>query len=68
MSLKTHFVHCFELSASSLFTSVLERSDIDDISIGILIWDMGYRYGIWYVDMVIYHIDMVIMDIDMDMG
>jgi len=34
---------------------------------------MVYRYGIWYIDMVIYHIDMVILDIDMgdeanDMG
>ena len=34
---------------------------------------MCYRFGIWYIDMVIYHIDMVILDIDMgdeanDMG
>jgi hypothetical protein len=26
---------------------------------------MAYRYGIWYIDIVIYHIDMVIRDIDM---
>jgi hypothetical protein len=49
------------------------RSEINEISIGILIWNMGYRYGIWYIDMVIYHIDMVILNIDMgdeanDMG
>jgi hypothetical protein len=24
-----------------------------------------HRYGIWYIDMVIYHIDNVILDIDM---
>ena len=34
---------------------------------------MVYRYGMWYIDMVIYHIDVVILDIDMgdeanDMG
>jgi len=29
---------------------------------------MGYRYGIWYIDMVIHHIDMVILDIDMGYG
>jgi hypothetical protein len=34
---------------------------------------MGYRYGIWYIDIVIHPIDMVILDIDMvildiDMG
>jgi len=23
------------------------------------IWNMCYRYGIWYIDMVIYHIDIV---------
>ena len=49
------------------------RSEINEISIGILIRNMGYRYGIWYIDMVIYHIDMVILNIDMgdeanDMG
>jgi len=49
------------------------RSDINVISIGISIWNMGYRYGTWCIDMVIYHIDMVILDIDMgdeanDMG
>jgi hypothetical protein len=36
------------------------RSDIYGISTRISIWDMGYRYGIWYNDMVICHIDMVI--------
>jgi len=45
-----------------------ERSDINEISIGISIWDMGYRYGVWYIDMVIYPIDMVIRDIDMGYG
>jgi hypothetical protein len=34
------------------------RSDINEISIGISLWDMDYRYGIWYIDMVISHIDM----------
>ena len=41
------------------------RSDVNEISIGISIWDMSYRTGIWYIDMVIYHIDMVILHIDM---
>jgi len=44
------------------------RSDIHEISTGISIWDMGYLYGIWYIDMVIYHIDMIILDIDMGYG
>jgi len=44
------------------------RSDTNEISIGISIWDMGYRFGIPYIDMVIYHIDMVILDIDMAHG
>jgi len=49
------------------------RSDINGISIGCSIWNMGYRFGIRYIDMVIYYIDMVILDIDMgdeanDMG
>jgi len=35
---------------------------------GISIWDMCYRYGIWYIDIVIYHIDMVILDVDMGYG
>ena len=40
---------------------------------GISIWNMGYQFGIQYMDMVIYHIDMVISHIDMgdeanDMG
>jgi hypothetical protein len=35
---------------------------------GTSVWNMGYRYGIWCVDMVIYHIDMVILDIDMGYG
>jgi len=29
---------------------------------------MRYRFGIRYIDMVIYHIDMVILDIDMGYG
>jgi len=29
---------------------------------------MGHRYGIWYIDTIIYHIDMVILDIDMGYG
>jgi hypothetical protein len=41
------------------------RSDINEISIGISMRDMDYRYGIWYIDMVINHIDMVGLDIDM---
>ena len=49
------------------------RSDINEISIGISTWNMGYRFGIRYMDMVIYHIDTVISHIDMgdeanDMG
>jgi len=45
------------------------RSDINEISIGISIWNVIYRYGIGYIDtMVIYHIDMVILDIDMEYG
>ena len=40
-------------------------SDVNRISIGTSIWDMSYRHGIWYIDMVIYHIDMVVLDIDM---
>jgi len=43
-------------------------SDINEISMGTSIWDLGYRYGIWYVAMVIYHIDTVILDIDMGYG
>ena len=31
-------------------------------------WDMEIRFGIRYIDMVIYHIDMVILDIDMGYG
>ena len=49
------------------------RSDINEISMGISIWNMGYQFGIQYMVMVIYHIDMVISHIDMgdeanDMG
>ena len=49
------------------------RSEINEISIGISIWDMCYRFGLQYIDMVIYHIDMVIYHSDMvilniDMG
>jgi hypothetical protein len=44
------------------------RSDINEISIGLSIWNMVYQYGIWYTDTVIYHIDMVILDIDMGHG
>jgi len=44
------------------------RSDINEVSIGLSIWNMGNRYGIWVVDMFIYHIDMVILDIDVGYG
>jgi hypothetical protein len=44
------------------------RSDINEISIGLSIWDMGYRIETLYIDMVIRHIDMVILDIDMGYG
>jgi len=44
------------------------RSDINEISIGISIWSMVCRFGIRYIDMVIYHIDIVILDIDMGYG
>jgi hypothetical protein len=42
------------------------RLHINEISIGISIRDMAYRYGIWYIDMVIYDIDMVILDINVE--
>jgi len=38
------------------------------MSIGISIWDMCYRYEIWYINMVVYHIDMVILDVVMGYG
>jgi len=41
------------------------RADSNGISIGSSIWNMGHRFEIRYVDMVIYRIDMVILDIDM---
>jgi hypothetical protein len=34
------------------------RPDINEISIGISIWDMYYRFGLQYIDMVILDIDM----------
>jgi hypothetical protein len=40
-------------------------SDINEISIWVSIWNVGYRCGMRYIDMVIHHIDMVILDIDM---
>ena len=42
--------------------------DINEISIGNSIWDICYRYGVWYIDKAIYHIDMVILDIDIRYG
>jgi len=39
-----------------------DRQSYNGISVGISIWDMGYRYGI------LYHIDMVILDIDVGYG
>jgi hypothetical protein len=44
------------------------RSNINEISIGISVCDMGYRCWMWNIDMVIYHLDMVIRDIDMGYG
>jgi len=44
------------------------RSDINQISMGISIWDTGYRYEMGYIDMVIYHIHLVMRDIDMGYG
>jgi len=44
------------------------RSDINGISIVISIWDMGYRYGILVIDIVIHHIDKIILDIDFGYG
>jgi len=35
------------------------RSDTNELSIGISIWNMGYQCWTWYIDMVSYHIDMV---------
>jgi hypothetical protein len=46
----------------------IDMGDVNEISTGILIWNMGYRFGIRYIDMVIYHIDMVFLDIDMAYG
>jgi len=40
------------------------RSDMNEISIGLSVGNMGYRCGLQYVDMVIHHIDMVILGID----
>jgi len=40
-------------------------SDINEISIGVSIWDVGYRYGIWANDMGDDRIDVVILRIDM---
>jgi len=37
------------------------RSDINENPIGLSIWNMVYRFEIWYIDMVIHHIDMVIL-------
>ena len=42
--------------------------DINGKSTWVSIWDMRYRYGIWYIDMVIHHIDMVILDFDIGYG
>ena len=45
------------------------RSDVNEISIGLSIWDMVHRYGILgFIDMIIHHIDMVIPDIHMGIG
>jgi hypothetical protein len=44
------------------------RSDVSEVSIGLSIRNMVYRYVIWYIDMGIYHVDMVIQDIDMGIG
>jgi len=44
------------------------RSDINEISTGMSIWDMGYRHRIRVINMVIHHIDMVILDIDIGYG
>jgi len=44
------------------------RSDINGLSIGISIWNIGYRCGVWYINVVIYHIDLVNLDIDMGYG
>jgi len=42
------------------------RSDINGISVGISIWNMGYRYGIWYINIMgDDDIDMIISCIDM---
>ena len=40
------------------------RSDFNEISI----WDMGYRFGIRYIVMLMYHIDMAVLDIDVGYG
>ena len=40
-------------------------SDINGLSMWVSIWNMGYRYGIWYIDVVIKHINIVVLDIDM---
>jgi hypothetical protein len=43
-------------------------SDNNEISIGLSIWNMVYRYGTRYIDMIIYHVDLVILDIDIGYG
>jgi len=40
-------------------------SDVNEISTGLSICNMVYRYGIPYIDMVIYYIGMVLLHIDM---
>jgi len=44
------------------------RSDVNEISIGLSICNMGCRCKIRYIDMVIHQIDMIILDIDMRYG
>jgi len=39
-------------------------SDINEMSIWVWLWDLGYRYGIWDVDLGDDSIDSVIQDID----
>ena len=44
------------------------RSGINEMSMGLSVWNMVYRCGIWHIDMVNYHIDKDILDIDVGYG
>jgi hypothetical protein len=63
-----HYEQAVRLGGTMEGVACLDQSDklYDPISIWEI--DMGHRYGIWYIEMVMYHINMVIMDLDMRHG